>query len=532
MGYAEGGGTEGGQVLTRYDIHDLNNGSVPGYPLKDGWDDISLYYAKALQNMGYRDNPPPGDDVETMWKYSEIPNQYYFQAAMHWTPKYQGTPPPPKDQWWNHCTHESGLTSTAETFFLPWHRAFIYWYEVIIRSWVLKLGGPQGWALPYWNYSYYDPNDPNGPWPRAKLPEAFTRPNLPDRSENPLFIPDREKRGLQPGFYLQPSTVPDYSEAYSWPVYMGPPPDYSGFNSALDAGPHGPVHVATGAGESPSSPTGWMRHVHRAAYDPIFWLHHSEIDRFWVGWIHEGHRNPTDDWWLTAQGDPEYPRRWNFWADGNIQNVIQVVPGQMLDPEHLGSQFPYSYKYENLPQTAAPRPSGHDLRAVTIPEPALASGDTQLAATDETVRIGADPVTATIPLGDEAEGALAAVDAAPEKPPLVVLHLRGIASDGPAGNYEVYLNYPDADRDTAASVPHYLGMLSGFGADHSHGEGHGEGHGLRRDFNITELVSHLRQVGEWDQSQATVTIVPVSTDSRELLEASGMRVGSMSIETS
>jgi tyrosinase len=515
-----------GQVLTRYDIHDLNNGLVPDFPVTDGWDDISLYYAKALQKMGYIENPAPGKEVETMWTYSETPTHYYFQAAMHWTPKYPGTPPPPYDAWWNHCTHEHGLTATAETFFLPWHRAFIYWYEVIIRSFVAELGGPDAWALPYWNYSYYDASDPDGPWPRAKLPDVFTKPMLPDGTGNPLFIDDPAKRGLQPGQFLQPDTVPYYFDAWGRSVYYGPPPDYSGFNSSLDGGPHGPVHVATGFGNEPKP--GWMRFTSIAAFDPIFWLHHSEIDRFWVGWLANGHSNPTDDWWLNATGDPEYHRRWNFWADGDIHNVINVYPEQLLDNENLGAPFPYSYRYENMPQTPAPRPSGHDRRAVTIPEAALTGANAQLAATDEPVRIGVDPVTATIPLGDEVEPALAAVDAAPEKPPVVLLHLRGLASEGPAGNYDLYMNYPDADRHTGASVPHYVGMLSSFGAEHSHGGSEG---GLRRDFDITELVSHLRQADEWDSSNATVTFVPASPLPREELASSELRVGSISIET-
>ena len=50
-------------LVTRYDIWDLNNGKVSAYPVAKppGWDDISLYYAKALQKMGWLDpgpNPP------------------------------------------------------------------------------------------------------------------------------------------------------------------------------------------------------------------------------------------------------------------------------------------------------------------------------------------------------------------------------------------------------------------------------------------------------------------------------------------
>ena len=528
-----GGSGGGGTMLTRYDIHDLNAGLVPDYPLKNGWDDISLYYAKALQKMGYKQNPAPGDNVETMWTFSQKPTDYYFQAAMHWTPKYPGTPPPPQDRWWNHCTHEAGKTPAAESFFLPWHRAYIYWFEVIIRSYVADLGGPDGWALPYWNYSYYDASDPNGPWPRAKLPDVFTKPKLPDGTGNPLYIPDRAKRGLQPGFFLR-VTTPYYYQAYG-------SSDYIFFNQNLDFQPHGVVHGNVGVGEAPGSPTGWMQSTIPASFDPVFFLHHSEIDRFWVGWLTQpGRSNPTDPGWLNATNDPEYNRRWNFWRDGNINNVINVYPEDMVDNEHLGPKFPYSYRYATMPQIPAPRPPGpqarQTLEAAPAAEPAaqLASPldlvNAQLAASEGPVKLGPEPVTALVPLSEEAEPQLAALDAAPEEPPLVVLHLDGISAKQPAGNYEVYMNYPDADKETAGEVPHYVGVLPSFGAEHGGHEGHE--HGLSADYDITEIVSHLRQAGDWDPSKASVTFVPVSPLDPEHLKAAEMTVGSMSIHSS
>src|SRR2546428_390293 len=122
-----------GQMLTRYDITDLNNGAVPGFRVQDppGWDDISLYYAKALLEMGWRESPPGDTDVESMWTYSDVPTSYFFQAAMHWWPRHGGIPPAPYDERWSHCTHGA---ATAENYFLPWHRAYIYFFEVIVRA--------------------------------------------------------------------------------------------------------------------------------------------------------------------------------------------------------------------------------------------------------------------------------------------------------------------------------------------------------------------------------------------------------------
>jgi tyrosinase len=538
MGYGAGG-EGGGQVLTRYDIWDLNNGMVSEFPVKNppGWDDVSLYYAKALQKMGYKQNPAPGRDVETMWTYSESPTSYYFQAAMHWTPKWGNSlPPAPYNAWWDHCTHGP---ASAERFFLPWHRIFIYWYEVIIRSYVQALNGPAGWALPYWNYSFYDANNPNVPWPRARLPWVFCQPKLPDGTGNPLYIADTAKRGFQPTWpgtsntmYLEPLT-PYYDQAYNAPQYdtVGVP----GFNPTLDRQPHGAVHVDVGSGDLQVSGTGWMQSTTWAAFDPIFWLHHSEIDRFWVGWNANGGPDPTDSGWLTASADPMRATRYNFWRDGNINNVINQYPENFLDPSNLPAPCPYSYRYENLPQTPAPVATGSQAVMEAAPHRAAparvaerATADPELAAADEPVQLGREPVTTELALAPEAAPVVEGLATRAEEAPHVVLDLENVVAEGPPGNYEVYLNYPDADQETKGSVPHYVGLLAGFGADHLH-EGHE--HGLSAKYDITDIVNHLRQAGEWDESKVTITFVPAARAKPEDLVISGVRVGKMSIST-
>jgi hypothetical protein len=535
MAYGEstygGGGGGGGEVLTRYDISDLNNGLISEFPVDNppGWDDISLYYAKALQKMGWTGNPNPGPKVENTWTYSEKPDQYYFQAAIHWTTKYPNLPPPPYNAWWDHCTHESGAESTEE-FFLPWHRAYIYWFEVLIRSYVANLGGPETWTLPYWNYSGdYDASDPSAPWPRSVLPWVFTQATLPDGSGNPLFF-DKARRGLQPGMQLE-ATTPYYYQAYDLT-------NYQDFNQTLDGTIHGAVHVDTGTGDLVVSQTGWMASVPAAAFDPIFWLHHAEIDRFWVGWLANGNSNPTDAGWLQATDDPERANRWNFWQDGDINNVVNVYPGQIADNENMQAPCPYSYKYENLPEMPPPRPPGvADVRDAA--PPALRAGgggsgpDPEIASSTGPVQLGKEPVSHDLPLSEEADPVVSALSDTPEEAPRVYLHLDDVKAEGTPANYEVYLNYPGADRTTAGTVPHYVGVLGGFGADHVHqaegGEGEAHAHGISVKYDVTELVNHLRSAGDWDESKATVTFVPASRAQPDELVTEGMQVGNVSI---
>lgn len=47
-------------------------------------------------------------------------------------------------------------------------------------------------------------------------------------------------------------------------------PDFARFTSDLDGGAHGMVHVRVGAD---------VGRVVSAAYDPLFWLHHAQVDK-------------------------------------------------------------------------------------------------------------------------------------------------------------------------------------------------------------------------------------------------------------
>jgi len=534
-------------TLTRYDIWDLNNGNIPAFPVTNppGWDDISLYYAKALKAMGWQQSPAGNTDVTSMWPYSDTPNTYFFQAAMHWWPQYQDTPPAPYNERWSHCTHGP---ASAEQYFLAWHRAFIYFFEVIVRAHVAELGGPSTWALPYWNYSYYDNSDGSAagaPWVRSNLPWVFAQAQLPDGSDNPLYIADINKRGLQPNWpgqqeimFLETMT-PYYDAAYSYT-------DFLDFNQTLDGQPHGAVHVDVGSGDQQVTQGGWMTSTVTASFDPVFWLHHAEIDRFWVGWNAAGNADPSDPTWLNAQDDPLHATRWNFWSDGNLANKIVVIPGQMLDPGNLAAPFPYSYGYQNLPTVPAPSTTGAGLAAEAVPElaarPRVTARSLQASAAPGSggpVELAAEPVSASVPLPGEAQDAVARLTerAAGTEAPRVILRLEGITADGPPGNYEIYLNYPEADRTTAGSVPHYVGLLAGFCADrhHEHDQGGGDGgsqHGLSASFDITRIVAYLRASGGWDEARATITFVPAARPRAGFeLRTSGLHVGSISIET-
>jgi hypothetical protein len=70
--------------------------------------------------------------------------------------------------------------------------------------------------------------------------------------------------------------------------------DYAIFSGNLDNFLHGIVHVRVGNARG-------MGSVPWAANDPVFWLHHCNIDRLWASWNHGGGRNPTTQTFLTSK---------------------------------------------------------------------------------------------------------------------------------------------------------------------------------------------------------------------------------------
>jgi tyrosinase len=100
-----------------------------------------------------------------------------------------------------------------------------------------------------------------------------------------------------------------------------------GFCSDLDGGLHGNVHVLIGNGTN-------MGGVPWAARDPIFWLHHSNIDRLWASWNKAGRLNPSGAW-LTQS--------FTF-ADENGSRVNAIVR-DFVDTEAIATG---AYKYDKL----------------------------------------------------------------------------------------------------------------------------------------------------------------------------------------
>lgn len=165
--------------------------------------------------------------------------------------------------------------------FLPWHRAYLYKFERALQD----AARDPGVTIPWWDWTSARSQE-------GRLPQAFATARGSDRRTNPLYSAKVDPLGLaqwnnQPGgppFRYAPTTKRFLGEPGSPPLptrerieAVLKVPEFEAFSAALE-GPHGDVHVWVG-GER-----GHMGNVPFAAFDPIFWAHHSMVDRIWRLW--------------------------------------------------------------------------------------------------------------------------------------------------------------------------------------------------------------------------------------------------------
>jgi tyrosinase len=431
------------------------------------WDDVLLWYARAVVHMKQRPLTTP-----TSWD---------FQAAVHGR-----QPEGQKPGVWDECQHETW-------FFLPWHRAYVYCWETIVQAAIVELGGPGDWSLPYWNYS--DERNANA----RILPPAFRAQKTPDGSDNPLLV-ERDPQ-VNAGQPVGPASDVDVS-ALDEPYFQGSahggstgfggpvtgfPHHGGGSFGTLETTPHGAVHVDIG---------GLMQDPDTAAQDPIFWLHHANIDRLWSIWLSTpGHTNPKDQKWRNQT----YP------LHDVIGKPIQFTAAQVLDT----TAGPLSYQYESLTDPRAAPATQFAARVSTPPNEQVPE---MLGATAVPVTLGIDDSHARLAL-EAPSGPGAVQAAAAPSPHRIHLNLENVTGVRATTNYDVYLNLPEGGEPQ--QHPELLaGVLPTFGVGRAstREDPHTGGSGLHAAFDVTSVVSRLQEAGQWDPGHVRVSFVPRRRD--------------------
>jgi hypothetical protein len=226
------------------------------------------------------------------------PKSWLYQRGIH---KVSSPAPNPLPVAWNTCTHH-GFPGPG---FVSWHRAYVYYFERMCRV----ASGDDTFTLPYWNYDLSGQNI---------VPQPFLTP----ATGNPLYHSPRDANDgsqIDPIFLGEGGTV-----ALA---------DFSTFQDALQAC-HDNTHGAIG---------GDMGFVPTSALDPIFYLHHCNIDRCWRHWQiqhqHGADPSPLPVWWNTA---------WTFFDETGT--AVQITGQQVEHTPNLG------YVYDDEPARFIPLP--------------------------------------------------------------------------------------------------------------------------------------------------------------------------------
>jgi tyrosinase len=496
------------------------------------WEPTLLWYAKAVGEMSSRPAADP-----TSWR---------FQAGMHgYDPSTDpfvnfGAIPPKalQDKFWKNCQHGSW-------FFLPWHRMYLGFFEEIVRAAVVKLGGPADWTLPYWNYS-----DSSNSIAKT-LPPCFREPTLPDGSPNPLFVIQGINILRAPGINSgDPSVIPDSDVDLSGCLvesFFSPDTDTTsgdlgfggpatGFNhdaqvfgaNSVESAPHNAVHVDVGGEWVQSGVTldGWMINPDTAALDPIFWLHHANIDRLWSVWnrISASNTDPAGSVNVGGQ-NISWQTSVPFPFHDATGNEVAMIPSQVLDT--TTTSFSYDYEDTSNPLPLSLMESFALTRSISM-KPRLAE---MVGASDKPVTLTGSPETTAFVLQPPSGPALVS-GAVPAPPPKTYLKIENVVSEKSHATYEVYVNLPD-NAEAAAYKEHYAGAMPLFGViQASTRSDRHAGNGLGFSLDITQLVNRLKARNAWDDQNIRVTFVPRSTGGTAraaMAEHHPIRVGRVSL---
>jgi tyrosinase len=295
------------------------------------WDPVLDAYArgvKALMDRGgkaNRDTKPDRPLTVDSWLWA---------ANTHGVLK--GTAP--MKPLWNQCAHH-------DRYFLVWHRAYLVWFETMIQS---VIGDP-AWALPYWDYS-----DPERPETR-ELPWEFRvdhRTVNGVKVANPLFVDDTERPGHPD------ADAVDIAKAMTERFFFrdAPKTGFGGVDGPLRTGgyleqqPHDMVHDAIGGEPPPSTRPGLMGVVEISSRDPIFWLHHANIDRLWEVWRNlAGSVDLFDQGGISAQLKAEWGNARFVFGDTGALAVYSVDDVK----DTAGAAMNYEYESITLPAKIA-----------------------------------------------------------------------------------------------------------------------------------------------------------------------------------
>jgi polyphenol oxidase len=429
-----------------------------------------------------------------------------------------------------HCTEPVPIAGPNQVhwswFFLPWHRAYLFFIERHIANAIVTLLRPKGtqqqadnFALPYWDWvthkampntkireargelspffgidlkTNFDPNgggDPNpdnlglydgyrGPTTRTSAMDPATE-DLAGWREYVRLIRDR---------YTSPDEISELFK-FSFCKFAGRPTIDAGTGQgALENEPHNMIHDWVGSRFGDNRDMGNLRY---AALDPIFNLHHANID-----WIWSRYPKTPDPNHLQAETNCAAISDFEAWLakeytfldiDGKMKSV--TVKDTLTNMSNINYSPPASapalvaVRADRHPQERSAIVSEQKTRLSDKPETFKPAAKAMLTADGNDVRAGTPGAAALeIEVGD-------------------FYYARRF-------QVRIFANKTDADKETPYSDEHFVGL---FQALNSHAGGRTGGtHAFV--VNVSPKTSTFFKVAP-PGKPFTLTLVPIGTSS-------------------
>ncbi|KAI3862036.1 hypothetical protein MKX03_008967 [Papaver bracteatum] len=196
-----------------------------------------------------------------------------------------------------HCTFCTGAYNQQHSnthtmnvhmswMFFLWHRMMIYFHERILGD----LIGDDTFALPFWNW-----DSPVG----MHVPDMFLNGSLADTERHSSHLPpkvvDGNYKGNERGLGSEEQKAYNVALMYTQMISAAKKPELF-----MDC-THNTLHYWMGSNLRHE----WedMGSLYSAARDPIFYSHHSNIDRLWEAWrkLDSKNINSEDPDWLDTE---------------------------------------------------------------------------------------------------------------------------------------------------------------------------------------------------------------------------------------
>jgi len=389
-------------------------------------------------------------------------------------------------------------------YFLPWHRAYLHAFEKICQ----QLSNNSNFALPFWDWTA-----------NPQLPANFANPTLPNGQPNALFNQTRNSQTVtipsnvagnlvisqilaEPSFEVFGSSRPRGQDStdMSWLIRQGD-------TGQLESQPHNSVHGRVGGNMA----------TFMSPLDPIFWLHHCNIDRIWDQWNRMKRANSKDPLWRdfmfakqfvlpsgagTAPYDPKISDLLAIDALGYAYTPPSIQPAQsllQLQPLPAGA-LGKTTRLDKIPPARVNVPLN---MAVALP-------DAQILGLQR-IRPLVIPLNTTVLEPVRAEGRVVAV-------------LRDVTPPT-SGNAEVrvFVNCPYLEPDTPPQDQHYASSFSFFGSEHA-------GHDGKPSYliDLTATVRRLSVSESRIKNEVNVQLMPVPIPGAASAEVQ-FQVGSVEI---